>query len=580
MSSLYFITIGDLKAVLFNYPDLNTLAQLGVTNISKVNANESWSDKGISDALLGSCNSNGVYTGFTGTVTQGDIIIGCTGSQFSLKKGSSQATTLSITPNSCYCLGIRALGTSVALMICKINYGVQHNSTYYIHGVTDNSQVYGDTVTSFSNYTRYGFCYYISGRNVIVSIEAKTEDVAVALSSQTNGIYNDSVLVVTNADFINDNSEEEPPEDTDPYSAGGGSSETGGGGGDFNNTSDTVGIPSDPTISATDTGFMTVFATNISGLQSLANALWSDLFPETFSGESLHETAEALKNIVGSPYDAILGCHIVPVAVPTGASKSVKMYGVLPFGVSLPVASTQWITKDCGTLNINEHWGAYLDYSPYTKVTSLYLPFVGVVSVDIDMIMGKTLGVQYKIDIVSGQCVAFITVNGSVEFQYQGHCACPLPITSIDWSNTVSAGLGLVGSVTNIVGSAVGGALAGGVGGAISGGVMGAMGQAGAIAQNVMNSKPDIKSGSGIGGSAGLMGCKKPFLIIERPRQSVPKKGSNSQNHWTGYPSNTAQKLGDLEGYTEVSRIFVNRTNATAQEKEEIERLLHEGVYF
>lgn len=369
-----------------------------------------------------------------------------------------------------------------------------------------------------------------------------------------------------------------PGEDDDPYDPGGVST-TGGGAGNFDNTSDTIGIPSDPSISATDTGFMTVFATNLSGLQSLANSLWADLFPETFTGESLHETAEALKNIVASPYDAILGCHIVPVAVPTGTSKNVKLYGVLPSSVSLPVASTQWVTVDCGTLAIHEHWGAYLDYSPYTKVTSLYLPFVGVVSVDIDMIMDKTIGVKYKIDIVSGQCVAFITVGGSVEFQYQGHCAVSLPVTTVDWSNTVSAGLGLIGSVTNIVGTAVGGAMAGGVGGALSGAVTGAMGQAGAVAQNVMNSKPDIKSGSGIGGSAGLMGCKKPFLIIERPRQSLPKKGSNSQNHWTGYPSNTAQKLGDLSGYTEVSRIFVNRTDATAQEKEEIERLLHEGVY-
>lgn len=373
------------------------------------------------------------------------------------------------------------------------------------------------------------------------------------------------------------------PSETDPY-APEGPAETGGGDGDFDTSSDSNPVPSDPAISATDTGFMTVFATNLAGIQSLSNSLWADIFPDTLAGQPLHDTVEALKNIVASPYDAILGCHIVPVTVPVGSSKNVKLYGVLPSSVSLPVAASQWVTKDCGTLDIKLIDGSYLDYAPYTKVTSLYLPFVGVVSVDTDIIMGQSLGVTYKIDIISGQCIAFVTVNGDVKFQYQGQCAVPLPVTSIDWSTTVSAGLGIVGSVASIAGSAVGGALGGGgAAGALAGSVKGLMGEAGSIAQNVMNSKPDIKSGGGIGGSAALMGCKYPYLIMERPKKSNPtiRSGGSrySQNHWTGYPSNIAARLGDLSGYTEVARIFVNRTNATADEKEEIERLLSEGVY-
>lgn len=361
----------------------------------------------------------------------------------------------------------------------------------------------------------------------------------------------------------------------DPF-APGGTSEPGGGNGTFNGTSDSNPIPGDPTISATDTGFMTVFATNVAGLRSLANSLWTDLFSAIQPGGSLEGTVEALKNIVASPYDAILGCHIVPVNVPVGTSRNVKMYGVLPSSVSLPVASSQWVHKDCGSLTIQPYDGSYLDYAPYSKVTSLYLPFVGVVSVDIDIIMNTTIGVYYKIDIVSGQCIVYVTKNNDVYFQYQGQCAVPIPVTSIDWSNTVSAGLGLIGSVTNIVGSAVGGAMMGGAAGALSGAVSGTIGQAGSMAQNVMNSKPDIKAGSGVGGAAALMGCKSPYLIIERPRKSTPYK----QNHYTGYPSNIRAKLGDLEGYTEVSRVYVNHMNATTEEKAEIERMLNNGVVF
>ena len=248
--------------------------------------------------------------------------------------------------------------------------------------------------------------------------------------------------------------------------------------------------------------------------------------------------------------------------------------------MSLPVASTQWVHKDCGSLTIAKFDDSYLDYAPYSKVTSMYLPFIGVVSVDIDIIMGTTVGVYYKIDIISGQCVAFITVDGRVEFQYQGQCAVPLPVTSADWSTTVSAGLGIIGSVGSIAGTAVGGALGGGgAAGALAGAVKGTIGEAGSIAQNVMNSKPDIKSGSGVGGAAALMGCKNPYLIIERPRKSTPGIDNKYQNHWTGYPANIAARIGSLKGYTEVSRVFINSTTATAEEKQEIEKLLNEGVY-
>ncbi len=175
--------------------------------------------------------------------------------------------------------------------------------------------------------------------------------------------------------------------------------------------------------------------------------------------------------------------------------------------------------------------------------------------------------------------------DNAVQAQYQGHCAVNVPITAIDWGNTVNAGLGLIGNVANIVGSAAGGLAVGAAGlGAAAGAIAG---QLPSMAQNVMGAKPDIKSGGGVGGAAGQMGCQKPILIIERPRQSTPGIDTDGdgvtdlwQNHWTGYPSNIATKLGNLTGYTEVSRVFINKTSATAEEKREIEQLLMEGVYF
>ena len=369
---------------------------------------------------------------------------------------------------------------------------------------------------------------------------------------------------------------EEKEEDTDPYVGGGGSSGGGGGEGDFDDTSDTIGIPSLPSISGLNTGFFTAFVCTQAQLQSVSNYLWTDVISDILdTSTGLGEKVDALKKMVTSPYDAIMGCSLVPVSPPTGGSKDLKMYGVIDTGITLPYASSRWVAVDCGTLNIHEFWGSYLDYSPYTKTTSLYLPYIGVVSVDIDLIMAKALQVVYHVDILTGICIAYIVVDGSVKFQYQGHCSTTIPVTSSDYSGAIQSGLGLVGNIANVVSSGVSGGLSGGLGGAVLGATGSAISQAPSVASNVMGMKPDIKSGGGVGSSGGILGVQKPFLIIERPKQSVPA----FQNGFSGYPCNMTKKLKDLKGYTEVERIVLENIPLTEDERNELIQILESGVY-
>lgn len=362
---------------------------------------------------------------------------------------------------------------------------------------------------------------------------------------------------------------------TDPYDAGG-TSGGGGGTGDFDNTSDTIGIPALPSESGLNTGFFTAFVCSPSEMRQLSSYLWNNAITDILDPQqTFGEKIDALKKIVGNPYDAIMGCSLVPVSPSIAGSKEVKMYGVIETGLNFSYASSRWVAVDCGTLNINEYWGGYLDYSPYSKTTSLYLPFIGVVSIDIDLIMGKALQVVYHVDILSGICIAFIVVDGSVKFQYQGHCSTTIPITNADYSGAIQSGLGLVGNVANIVTSGVGGAVTGGVAGAVTGAVGSAMSQAPSIASNVMGMKPDIKSGGGVGSSGGILSVKKPYLIIERPRQSLPAY----QNTYTGYPCNVTMSVGDCSGYTEYETINLDGLFLTDSEKAELESILKGGVY-
>ena len=119
------------------------------------------------------------------------------------------------------------------------------------------------------------------------------------------------------------------------------------------------------------------------------------------------------------------------------------------------------------------------------------------------------------------------------------------------------------------------GGVGGGVGGAVAGAVAGAISQAPSIASNVMSAKPDIRSGGAIGSSAGILSVQRPYLIIERPKQSVPA----FQNHFTGYPSNITAKVSDLTGYTEFETINLDGLFLTDSEKKELEDILKGGVY-
>lgn len=70
------------------------------------------------------------------------------------------------------------------------------------------------------------------------------------------------------------------------------------------------------------------------------------------------------------------------------------------------------------------------------------------------------------------------------------------------------------------------------------------------------------------------MSVQSPYLIVERPRQSLAK----GYNTFEGYPSNITSRLGDLSGYTAVESVHLEGINATDSEISEIESLLKGGV--
>ena len=308
-------------------------------------------------------------------------------------------------------------------------------------------------------------------------------------------------------------------------------------------TQDTITTPETPPSYVTTNDMFTLYNPSGGDLTSLANFLWSATW-----------SVDTFKKIFANPLDCILGLMVMPHLNASVSTKTMNV-GNISTGVSMHYFTSQFFDFDCGTFDLLEYYNSYLDYAPYTKV-NIFLPYIGDKQLSTDEVMNKTLGVKYRFDLATGDCVAFITVGGSVLYSFSGNCAARLPLAGNNWN-------GIIPALTGVAISA--GSMAAG---------LPALGAASAAAVSTM--KETISHTGNISGSAGLMGIQTPYLIVTRPRQALPL----SQNSFTGYPSFMTESLGSLHGYTEVEQCHLEHVPATGAELEEIERLLKEGVLF
>ena len=397
-------------------------------------------------------------------------------------------------------------------------------------------------------------------------------------------------------------------EPTDPYEPGGHSGPGGGPGtGTFDFDSDIISLPPLPTTSFAATGFTRIYNPTLSELNALANYMWTD---QTF----LDTVINHLKQLLENPMDAVICLSLLPCSIPNGTPETVKvMY--INTGVTMAPATTQFVEVDCGTYTIDEAYGSALDYNPYTKV-HCYLPYIGQVTLDTDEVMGKTLQVKYRIDIVTGMCAAVILVNQNVLYQFSGHCAINMPINSADFSGYIGAAMTAGKMVAGVAAGAAGIApLAAELVGApaphatvthtmdttrstnlitnedthrqterrtrtvtspeVSFGEISRKAVANSVGA-VMGSKLSVEHAGGFTGNSGYLAVRRPYLIIEHPRMCNP----DEYGMYNGYPSMIYMSLSECVGYTEVQSIQFNGIGATNPELAELSELLKSGVIF
>lgn len=371
-----------------------------------------------------------------------------------------------------------------------------------------------------------------------------------------------------------------------------------GGDGTHDYSTHIIPLPTLPTFTATKTGFVTLYRCTEAILRTLADKLFSD----TWAG--------ALDNFFQNADEVIAGLSIVPFQPPVSGRAKPRV-GLNVLDVAMDVISSQYVEIDCGELDIEEFYGSAFDYSPYTKI-SIYLPYVGVRSLDVDEVMAHRIGVKYYCDAYSGCCMACIYVyvdpqtgeagdQPSLKYTFSGNIAQQVPTASQSWDRMIQSGIALACVALPAIaaaGAAVGsGLMSAGIYQASTQGAsmygtsqyaknamvaswesagsgQASMALEGATMATGMSAKPTVERTGSLGSGVGFLGPQKPFLILEIPRQSIPFDYMS----FKGYPSNESATLGELEGFVQVEDIHLTEVYATGPEKDEIMRLLKEGV--
>lgn len=414
-----------------------------------------------------------------------------------------------------------------------------------------------------------------------------------------------------------------PP--SDPYLPGGTTGPGGGTGTHDPYSSDPIVFNMLPEVSAVGTGFLSLWSPTEQQMLDLSEYMWN----------ANPLTLDFWRRLIADPIQLIYGLNIIPLSLYDagliGGTESVVV-GMINTGIKMDYLTSQWVELDCGTIDIEETWGAYLDYDPYTKL-DIYLPYIGYRPLRVDDFMPGSIHVKYKIDLLTGACCAQISSTKSDEhgdtldsviYQFTGNCATQIPVTATQYADAVRSAISLaaaIGTVALLAGA--GAPAAGAAGAAIMPGVdpvgllnppgmvpvdselFGTMSQynfmtaatdTGAVlksaggtlknvgmihagasaAENVMGIKPSVQRSGAIGGAAGMLGIQTPYLIFTRPRQAVPE----NQSKYTGYPSFMTRQLSDLEGFTQIQSIHLEGIPCTANELAEIDALLKSGVIF
>ena len=277
-------------------------------------------------------------------------------------------------------------------------------------------------------------------------------------------------------------------------------------------------------------------------LMQLGQFLW---------GSSIFDEFSLINN---NPIENIISCKAIPYAS-SGTTQEITL-GNVKTGVNGEKISQNFSKQTIGSVAIAEHYHNFLDYAPYTNVI-IYLPYIGFKELDASLVMGKSIRIEYTLDVITGGCLAQIYVGKIRLYEFTGNIGVDISITASNRAQVesayINAGVGVVSS-------------------AMSGNVTGAV-------NSIIGAATSQYHYSGTGNpspSCVASTNRTCYVVIDRP-QYQPLKAFN---HTRGRMCCLSKTIGSLKGYTVCdSNIDISGISATDEEKEEIVNILSSGFF-
>lgn len=305
------------------------------------------------------------------------------------------------------------------------------------------------------------------------------------------------------------------------------------------------------------------FTDELTALESLANAI-------TDTGA------------VGNAYDVAVQCIRSCIWVPfssviVGGDETEIYLGNYPTGVRGYKISTNYHS---GNLSVSIPW-YYSDWRrTYCETIYLYLPFVGLVTVNVDdIVSASSLSIKYSLTASDGRIVYQVGAGSQIVGTYGGDCSMQIPI-GINQRSSLGE---VVTTLGNGISKSVAGAISG-AGGLVSGNVVGAVQgftSAGLssieTSYNVANTilSTHLNCIGGIGGGAGA-GLDLGIYCISVSRPTVVEP--SAMRLTMGVPTMKPLQLSSCSGYCQCTNAHVSAP-AHASELDAIDSYVNGGFY-
>ena len=344
--------------------------------------------------------------------------------------------------------------------------------------------------------------------------------------------------------------------------------------------SDHVGIPTKPQFGFTSAGFLNHYRISSQGLSMLGEAL----FPEPIapSTDIMVAIDKLTANVWNSKIvDYVIDCRIIPVQAPATNQVNITCGGKVlvhptsgqPYSAYL--VDEDFVDVDCGVISTPLTEGNFLDMITRAKI---FIPFYGFVDLAPEYWHGAKIGLYYRFNLMDGSFMAWLTSTpfrselehaSDMEIigQYAGNACIHLPINSQSYSQ-------IIGGMITTGAAVIGAAAAGAIGGAAEAKIAaGALQTAVSGAANIASGRPQLINNNSYNGSAALMSCRTPYLLIEFAMAQFSKRYVDEN----GLPAIINRVLGTVSGFTTCVNPIINFA-CDDDEAEEIRSLLRSGV--